>query len=75
MKKRFTEEKIIGFLREAEASIPVKELCGGTASARPRTTCGAASSAAYALMPPASPIGSLCKKRHMFGSRVRKPCC
>lgn len=27
MRKRFTEEQIIGFLREAEASMPVKELC------------------------------------------------
>ena len=27
MKKRFTEERIIGFLREAEAGLPVKELC------------------------------------------------
>ena len=27
MKKRFSEEKIIGFLKEAEAGIPVKELC------------------------------------------------
>lgn len=27
MKKRFTEEQIIGFLKQAEASIPVKELC------------------------------------------------
>ncbi|WP_363160514.1 transposase, partial [Thiobacillus sp.] len=26
MKKRFTEEQIIGFLREAEAGLPVKEL-------------------------------------------------
>lgn len=27
MKKRFTEEQIIGFLWEAEAGLPVKELC------------------------------------------------
>ncbi|WP_341460180.1 transposase, partial [Pandoraea pnomenusa] len=26
MKKRFTEEQIIGFLKEAEAGLPVKEL-------------------------------------------------
>ena len=27
MKKRFTEEQIIGFLNEAEVGLPVKELC------------------------------------------------
>jgi putative transposase len=27
MKKRFTEEQIIGFLNEAEAGVPVKDLC------------------------------------------------
>jgi putative transposase len=27
MKKRFSEEQIIGFLRQAEAGTPVKELC------------------------------------------------
>jgi putative transposase len=28
MKKRFTEAQIVGFLREADAGIPVKDLCG-----------------------------------------------
>jgi putative transposase len=27
MKKRFTDEQIIGFLKEAEAGMAVKELC------------------------------------------------
>jgi len=27
MKKRYTEEQIIGFLREADAGLPVKDLC------------------------------------------------
>lgn len=27
MKKRYSEEQIIGFLREADAGIPIKELC------------------------------------------------
>ena len=27
MKKRFSEEQIIGFLREADAGLPGKELC------------------------------------------------
>lgn len=27
MKKRFTEEQIIGFLRQAEIGMPIKELC------------------------------------------------
>ena len=26
-KKRFTEQQIIGFLKEAEAGVPVKDLC------------------------------------------------
>lgn len=27
MKKRYTEEQIIGFLQEADAGVPVKDLC------------------------------------------------
>jgi putative transposase len=27
VKKRFTEEQIVGFLKQAEAGVPVKELC------------------------------------------------
>jgi putative transposase len=27
MKKRFTEEQIIGFLHEVDAGVPVKEVC------------------------------------------------
>ncbi len=27
MKKRYSEEQIIGFLKEAESGVPVKELC------------------------------------------------
>jgi putative transposase len=27
VKKRFSEEQIIGFLREADSGVPVKELC------------------------------------------------
>ena len=27
VKKRFTEEQIIGFLKEADTGVPVKELC------------------------------------------------
>ena len=27
MKKRYTEEQIIGFLREADVGLPIKELC------------------------------------------------
>ena len=28
MKKRYSEERIIGFLKEADSGVPVKELCG-----------------------------------------------
>jgi putative transposase len=28
MKKRFTDQQIIGLLKDAEAGMPMKELCG-----------------------------------------------
>jgi hypothetical protein len=46
MKERFSEEQIIGFLREADAGMAVKDLCRRHGSAKHRTACGAASSAA-----------------------------
>ena len=42
MKKRFTEAQIVGFLREADAGIPLKDLCrkhglsGSSSSSRSR---------------------------------------
>ena len=44
-KSKYTEEQIIGFLKQAEAGLPVKDLCR-KGSARPRSTSGARSSAA-----------------------------
>ena len=35
MKKRVTEAQIIGFLREAEAGLPVKDLCRRHKTGRP----------------------------------------
>jgi len=37
MKKRFSEEQIIGFLREAEAGLPIKELCSSRCANTMRT--------------------------------------
>ena len=46
MKKRFTEAQIIGFLREAEVGLPVKDLYPPARVLRwPVTTSGGASSA------------------------------
>ncbi|PPB84421.1 hypothetical protein B0O95_103111 [Mycetohabitans endofungorum] len=43
MKKRFTEEQIIGFLKETEAAMPIKALHRKHDSVTPRSTRGAQS--------------------------------
>jgi hypothetical protein len=46
VKKRFTEEQIIGFLREAESGLPPVLSCAAvTASRKPATTSGVTNSA------------------------------
>jgi len=45
MKKRCSEEQIIGSLREADAGLPVKELCRSTASVHGSVGCAAAEGA------------------------------
>lgn len=44
MKKRFSDEQIIGFLREAESGMAIKELCRRHGSRRLVTIYGAVSS-------------------------------
>ena len=43
MKKRFTDEQIIGFLKQADGGVLVKELCGSMVLAMRRFTPGAQS--------------------------------
>lgn len=46
MKKRFTEERTIGLMREADAGIAIKELCRQRGFPRRATTCSEARLAA-----------------------------
>ena len=46
MKRRYTEEQIIGFLREADAGLPVNELCRKHGFSEPSYTRGRPSSVA-----------------------------
>lgn len=46
LKKRFSEEQVIGFLLQAEAGIPVKELCRQHGFSDDRSTIGERSLAA-----------------------------
>ena len=45
-RSRFTEEQIIGVMKEAEAGMPTAE-CGSTESARRPSTAGSPSAAAW----------------------------
>jgi putative transposase len=47
VKKRFSEEQIIGFRGEADRGVAVKELCRKHGSRKRATTCGGASSAGW----------------------------
>jgi putative transposase len=47
VKKRFSEEQIIGFLKEAEAGVPVKELARKYGFSDASSICGAASSVGW----------------------------
>lgn len=47
MKKRFTDEQIIGFLKQAAAGTPIKELCRKHGFSDASFTCAAGSSAAW----------------------------
>lgn len=50
-KSRFTEQQIIGFLKQAESGLPVKEASAAKAgSASPPSTSGAPSTVAWKLM-------------------------
>ena len=46
-KSKYTEEQIIGVLKQAEAGMSVKDLCRKAASAKRRSTSGVPSSAAW----------------------------
>jgi hypothetical protein len=46
-KRRFTEQQIIGFLKEAEAGVAVKDLCRKHGFSERRSTVGGRSSEGY----------------------------
>jgi hypothetical protein len=54
MKKRFTDAQIIGFLKQASAGTPIKELCRKHDFAMHRFTCGAGNSAAWTCRMPSA---------------------
>ncbi len=71
---RFTEEQIIGFLREADAGVPIKDLCRRHGFAGRRAiTSGAASSVPQAqsvTISAARRCGSRRSLRYFVGERI-----
>ena len=55
MKKWFTETQIIGFLKEAHAGVPVKELCRKHGFSGARSKVGGPSSTGCTLTTPIGP--------------------
>ena len=53
-KRRFTEQQIIGFLKEAEAGVAVKTCVVSTVSAMRRSTIGGRNSAGCKLQKPSA---------------------
>lgn len=54
MKKRFTEEQIIGFLKEADAGVAIKDLCRRHGFSEASYTSGAANSVAWTCRTPSA---------------------
>jgi hypothetical protein len=44
---RFSDEQIVGVLKEAEAGVPMKDLCRRWVSVKPRSTAGRRSMGAW----------------------------
>ena len=44
---RFSEEQIVGVLKEAEAGVPMKDLCRRIGISKPRSTTGRRSTGAW----------------------------
>lgn len=72
MKKRYSEQQVIKFLKEAEAGVPVKELCGRhgfhqTSDSLRRSRCGGMDVPHLNFSNGSQPCAAIC------GGSARKP--